>query len=197
MKRADIELLLNQAKLLTNHSHFVIIGSLSILGAAERPPESMTLSIDVDLYPRDDPGRVSEMACHLGLGSAFEEEHGFYADPVSPRLASLPEGWESRMIPIQFPSGVTAWFIEPNDAAVSKYVRSEPRDRAWIRGGLSAGILSMPTIEYRLRETYADDREIDLAKQSIKEDQVWLAEKDFGRRPDRQIRKGAQRGNER
>jgi hypothetical protein len=55
----------------------------------------------------------------------------------------------------------------------------------------------MPTIEYRLQETYADDSEIDLAKQSIKEDKAWLAEKDFGRRPDRQIRKGARRGNER
>jgi hypothetical protein len=189
--------LLNEARAVTNHSHYVIIGSLSILGAAEEPPESMTVSVDVDLYPRDDPGRASDVASQLGLGSAFEEEHGFYADPVSPRLASLPEGWESRMIPIKFRSGVTAWFIEPNDAAVSKYVRSEPRDRAWIRSGLAAGILSMPTIEYRLQETYAENSEIDVAHQSIKEDRDWLAEKDLGQRPARQTRKRVRRGNER
>ncbi|MBM3391107.1 MAG: hypothetical protein FJY34_03920 [Betaproteobacteria bacterium] len=31
--------------------------------------------------------------------------------------------------------GIVAGFLDPNDAAVSKYARGEPRDREWIRAG--------------------------------------------------------------
>ena len=88
---------------------------------------------------------------------------------------TLPEGWEQRLIKVAFDSGVSAWFLEPNDAAISKYVRSEPRDREWIRAGLEANILSLPTIEYRLRETIMETEERQRAKLSIEEDHIWLA----------------------
>lgn len=135
----------------------------------------MTGSIDIDLYPKNDPGRASEIAQALGLGSAFESTYGYYADAVSPKLPTLPEGWEQRLIKVEFDSGVSAWFLEPNDAAISKYVRSESRDREWIRAGLVANILSLPTIEYRLRETIMETDERQRAKQSIEEDRAWLA----------------------
>ena len=174
MNRQDIELLLEQAKAATHHSHYVIIGSLSILGAIDSPPPSMTMSVDVDLYPRDDPGRAGDIARQLGLGSDFEQLHGFYADAVSPRLPALPTGWQKRMVPVEFKSGVTAWFLDPNDAAVSKYARSDPRDREWIRAGLEAGILSMPTIAYRLPSAVMDDDEVRIATQAILEDKAWM-----------------------
>lgn len=175
MNRNDIDRLLVEAKRITNHPDFVIIGSLSVLGAVANPPVSMTGSIDIDLYPKNDPGRASEIAKALGLGSAFESTYGYYADAVSPMLPTLPEGWEQRLIKVEFDSGVSAWFLEPNDAAISKYVRSESRDREWIRAGLEANILSLPTIEYRLRETIMETDERQRAKQSIEEDRAWLA----------------------
>lgn len=161
MNRHDVERLLVEARRVTHHCDYVIIGSLSVLGAIATPPVAMTGSIDVDLYPKEDPGRAGEVATALGLGSDFERKFGYYADAVSPALPTLPEDWEARLIAIAFDSGVTAWFLEPNDAAISKYVRGEPRDREWIRAGLEAGILSLPRIEYRLRETImeADERE--------------------------------------
>lgn len=85
MNRKDIDRLLVEAKRITNHPDFVIIGSLSVLGAVANPPVSMTGSIDIDLYPKNDPGRASEIAKALGLGSAFESTYGYYADAVSPR----------------------------------------------------------------------------------------------------------------
>ncbi len=174
MNRSDVEKLLVEAKRLTHHSHYVIVGSLSILGAVQSPPPDMAMSVDVDLYPRDDPGRASEVADHLGLGTAFEVENGFYADAVSPRLPALAPGWEQRMIPVQFGSGVTGWFLEPNDAAVSKYARSDPRDREWIRSGLNSGILSMPVIESRFRDATMLDEERSVAARSIDDDRAWL-----------------------
>ena len=54
-------------------------------------------------------------------------------------LPTLPEGWQQRLVRLEFENGVTGWFLDPNDAAISKYVRAEPRDREWIRAGLDAG----------------------------------------------------------
>jgi hypothetical protein len=52
-------------------------------------------------------------------------------------LPTLPEGWESRLFKVSFPSGVIVHFLDPNDAAVSKYACGEPRDREWLQAGLS------------------------------------------------------------
>lgn len=174
MNRNDIAHLLAEAMRLTQHRDYVIIGSLSILGALANPPAAMTGSIDVDLYPKNDPGRITEIAQMLGLGSAFEREYGYYADVASPMLPTLPEGWEQRLIQVAFDAGVTAWFLEPNDAAISKYARSEPRDREWIRAGLKINLLSLPTIEYRLRETIMETEERQRTSLAISEDYVWL-----------------------
>lgn len=175
MNRNNVAHLLTEAMRLTQHRDYVIIGSLSILGITATPPDAMTGSIDVDLYPKNDPGRAFEIAAVLGLGSAFEQRYGYYADAVSPMLPTLPEGWEARLINVAFENGVTAWFLDPNDAAISKYVRSEPRDRTWIRAGLLAGFISLPTVEYRLRETVMESEENALAKTAIAEDKEWLA----------------------
>lgn len=176
MNRGDINRLLDEAMSLTHHRDYVIIGSLSVLGAVAHPPVAMTGSIDVDLYPKNDPGRAFEIADKLGLGSEFEQGYGYYADAVSPMLPTLPEGWESRLIRVAFESGAVAWFLDPNDAGISKYVRSEARDREWIRAGLQAEILSMPTIEYRLRETVMESEERQRATLAIEEDKHWLGQ---------------------
>lgn len=86
-------------------------------------------SINVDFYPRGDPGRIDEIARELGECSAFHRRHGIYADPVSPALASLPDVWERRLIALPLGAEAVAWCLEPNDAAVSKYVRCETRGR--------------------------------------------------------------------
>lgn len=174
MNREDIGRLLYEAWRLTHHEDFVIIGSLSILGAVRNPPVSMTGSIDVDLYPKNDPNRASEIADALGLGSDFERMYGYYADAVSPMLPTLPEGWYERLVPVEFESGIRAWFLEPQDAAISKYARSEPRDRDWIRAGLEARILSLPTIDYRMRETVMETDERQRARTAIDEDRQWF-----------------------
>lgn len=180
MNRSDIARLLTEAKEVTNHTDYVIIGSLSILGASVEPPLLMTSSTDVDLYPKNDPGRASEVMAALGEHSPFGVEHGYFADAVSPFLPTLPEAWEDRLVKISFENGINAWFLEPNDAAISKYVRSEDRDREWIREGLSAGILSLPTIEYRLRETPAETDELQRARAAIAQDRDWLEGRSLG-----------------
>lgn len=48
MNREQLHALLTQAKAIVHHTDFVIVGSLSILGAVSDPPRTMVMSIDVD-----------------------------------------------------------------------------------------------------------------------------------------------------
>ena len=143
--------LLREASRVTKHRHFVIVGSLSAVGASTSPPERMVQSIDVDLFPKLDPGRIDEINARVGEGSDFHIEHGYYADALSPATLSLPAQWEARLIQMPLAGGVTAWFLDPNDAAASKLVRSAQNDLEWVDAGLQAGILSAERIAARLR----------------------------------------------
>src|SRR5258708_2438859 len=151
MELSDLQELFDEAKNLTSHTEYVVVESLSILGVvqANEIPARMLMSIDVDCFTRQDPGRIFELKGALGEGSAFEASHGFYLDPISPSLPTLPENWQYRLIRVALANGIVVFFLDLNDAAVSKYARSEPRDREWIQAGLEAGLLSIPIIESR------------------------------------------------
>lgn len=171
MDRDQIGVLLSEASKLTNHKEFVIMGSLSVLGAVAEAPDAMLMSIDVDLYPLRDPGRAGEIARSLGQGSAFERKHGYYADAVSPGLAALPEGWENRLHRIEYPSQVVGLYLDPNDAAVAKLARSEPRDRRWVREGIKAGIVDADVVEQRMGSApFLDQAEHDRAMCNLLEE---------------------------
>ncbi len=149
---------------------FIIIGSLTVLGLINdrKIPDAMIVSAEVDAYPEDDPDRAFEIADDFGLGSAFEQENGYYYDAVSPDLPTLPQGWEKRLIAYLLPGGTLLKFIEPHDAAIAKYARGERKDLQWISAGIAASILSVATLEYRFRETvFADDPERERVRAAI------------------------------
>lgn len=176
MNREDLRRLFARARELCGETDYVIFGSLAVLGHTGEVPPRMAASLDVDAFTRRDPDRVFELASALGPQSPFEAEYGYYLDPISPRVATLPDGWEDRLVRIELQPDVVAWFLDPNDAAVSKYARMEPRDREWIRPGLAARILSMPILEGRFARTvFIDGAEAGRARRALDEDRRWLA----------------------
>ena len=178
MKRDDLRRIFAQARSLSSETDYVVFGSLAALGYAGQVPPRMAMSVDVDAYGRSDPARIFALAHALGQGSPFEAEHGYYLDPISPRIATLPAGWEDRLVRIELEPGLAAWFLEPNDAAVSKYARIEPRDREWIRAGLRVGILSLAIIEARFKQTvFLDADESERARKALDEDRKALRAK--------------------
>ena len=148
---------------------FVVIGSLSVLGLVgeRRIPDAMTVSTEVDAWPETDPERAFEIADDFGLGSAFEQEHGYYFDAVSPKLPTLPRAWQDRLIARELPGGTRVKFLEPHDAAIAKLARGDPKDLRWIRAGIDASILSAATLEYRFRETVFEDDEREGARRVL------------------------------
>jgi hypothetical protein len=166
LNRLQLHALLRKAKELSAHSEFVIVGSLAILGAVSDPPDAMVMSIDVDTYMKADPDRTGELCGALGQGSPFEDEFGYYLDPVSPRLPSFPDGWQERLILIDF-GDVRAFFVEPNDVAVSKYMRGDQRDLRWLRSGLKSRLLDLDVIERRIGSAPALDGELAAARKRM------------------------------
>jgi hypothetical protein len=178
MTRDDLQRLFAEAKKLSGETEYVVIGSLAVLGYAGTVPPRMAMSVDVDAWCKSDPGRVFELGPALGQGSPFEEQYGYYLDPVSPRVATLPDGWEARLIRIELAPSLVAWFLEPNDAAVSKYARLEPRDREWIRAGLTSAVLSLQILESRFAQTtFLDAAESARAQAGFAEDRAWARKK--------------------
>lgn len=173
MDLSQLEILFEEARKLSGHSEFVVVGSLCVLGVVQRGrvPSRMLMSIDVDCYTRQDPARVFELQQALGEGSPFEAAHGYYLDPISPNLPTLPAQWEYRLIRVPLKTGLMIYFLDPNDAAVSKYARGEARDREWLQAGLAAGLLSAPIIESRLRDTtFLDEEERERAVGAFADD---------------------------
>lgn len=176
MKRACLFQLFDQAHRLTGHTDFVVIGSLSILGTQDEDelPCDMSMSIDVDAYTLADPGLILGLSASLGEGSDFHRAHGYYLDPVSPSLASLPDGWQARMNRLAN-GAVNLWFLDPDDAAVSRYARSQANDLRWIRAGIVAGLVSLPRIKARLSSTgFIDAEEAARVQRHLAEDQAWF-----------------------
>jgi hypothetical protein len=176
VKLDDVFALFAQARDLSGHRDFVIVGSLSILGLADESlvPADMAMSNDIDGFTRADPGRIFDLDPPLGADSPFHAAHGYFLDPVSPSLPTLPDGWEGRLNKVER-DGLRLWFLDPNDAAVSKYARGEPRDQRWIRSGLLHGLVSLAIAEARVRQTlFLDDDEERRVKEAIKLDRAWL-----------------------
>lgn len=129
---------------------------IAFAAAGANVPDDMARSIDFDAYPLNDPGRIDELMEEFGENGPFHQREGIYLDAVAPTTATLPEGWQDRLMKVE-KDGVRLWCLEPNDAAVSKYARGEPRDLRWIRSGIAASIVSLPAVRLRLRQTFFND----------------------------------------
>ena len=70
----------------------------------------------------------------LGRYSQFDQTFGYYADGVGPETATLPPGWEQRLIAItnQNTHGAVGWCLEPHDLAISKLVARREKDLAFV-----------------------------------------------------------------
>jgi hypothetical protein len=173
-----------KARDLTGHTDYVVIGSLAVLGLHDEVaiPDEMSMSNDIDTYTKADPARIFDVVAALGAESTFHAAHGYFVDPVSPNLPSLPDGWEARMNTIER-DGLRVWFLDANDAAVSKYARGEPRDQRWIRSGVLNGLVSLPVVTARLRTTtFLDADEERRARSGVEADRIWFEQIKRGRR---------------
>ncbi len=135
LTRHDLLLALDKCSALTGDREFVVVGSISILGSQPAAPRNLTVSADIDLFPRfGESGEKNELIDkHFGQGSQFALDNNFCIEGVgSWTMMTSPAGWDKRMIPIVSPSGVTGWCIDPFDLAYNKLEAGREKDLQYV-----------------------------------------------------------------
>ena len=68
----------------------------------------------------------------------------------------LPEGWESRLVPVPTAAG-TGLCLEPHDLLISKYVAGREKDRDYVRSAARHRLADRQTLLGRLALTPVDE----------------------------------------
>jgi hypothetical protein len=146
VRRAELEHILRAAAAVAEDEDIVVIGSQAILGQFPDAPEALLVSREADVYPRNHPERSDEIDGNLGDGSYFDSTFGYYAHAVGPETATLPPGWEERLVPVsnENTGGATGWCLEIHDLLLSKCVAGRERDWEFAEEALRHG-LAQPT----------------------------------------------------
>jgi hypothetical protein len=154
MKRADLEHVIRAAGTIVNTGTLVIIGSQAILGMIPNPPEELTLSQEIDLWPESDPGKSDLIDGCIGELSPFHETFGYYAHGVGPETATLVKGWEERLVDIQNENtkGIKGRCLHPLDIAVSKLVAGREKDSTFVRVMLKNHIIEVQQLQQLLTQ---------------------------------------------
>lgn len=157
MKFSELEHVLRAAGAVAGISDLVVIGSQAVLATRPDGPPELLVSVEADVYPRHQPELADLIDGSIGEGSPFHETFGYYAQGVGPETATLPRGWEERLVPINTPAtgGVTGWCLEIHDLIISKLVAARPKDLEFIRVAIE--FADAATLRQRLEGTELSD----------------------------------------
>lgn len=180
MRRSDLEHILRAVSEVTHRPAFLVIGSQSVLGTwseAELPREA-TMSAEVDLAPitqidrsllddevrrvlagiypeeRDagiDPQSISDDLDVIGEFSTFHEEFDVYVQGVGYETATLPAGWESRLVILcnQDTGYAVGLCLDPIDACCAKLVAGREHDYLFVDALLEHGLIDAEELSRR------------------------------------------------
>jgi len=158
VRRAELEHLVRAACELTGDDEIIVIGSQAIHASfpEDKLPGPTTLSNEADLWPigaddEHDP-RIAQIEGVLGEDSPFHRTHRVYGDGVDATTATLPPGWEARLLRFESANtnGKVGLCLERHDLCIAKLVAGRPKDLAFIDSLLRAHRLNEVTLVERL-----------------------------------------------
>lgn len=135
MNANQLRHLLRAAAGSTQETVFVVIGSQAILATHPDAPKSLRKSMEGDTYPINNPEKAIIIDGAIGEGSQFHLEFGYYAHGISPDTATLPEGWEDRLVELKVEDerGTIGLCLEIHDLAFSKLAAGREKDTEYIK----------------------------------------------------------------
>jgi hypothetical protein len=159
VKRRELEHVIRAAADVADDDEIIVIGSQSILGKHPDAPDELCVSVEADVYPRNHPERWELIDGSLGELSPFHDTFGYYAQGVEEGTATLPRGWQERLVPIKNDNtrGAVGLCLEPHDLLIAKYVASREKDRRFIRAAIHHGLADRATLLGRLSDTPIDE----------------------------------------
>jgi hypothetical protein len=97
MKKQQLDHVLRAAGRITGEKRFMIVGSQSLHGKYPDLPDEIVRSAEVDLIATESINRTDWLNA-IGQDSPFHQSFGYYADPVDETTATLPKGWQRRLV---------------------------------------------------------------------------------------------------
>jgi hypothetical protein len=152
MNRAALEHILRAAAAISDERDLVVVGSQAVLAQFPQAPIDLLASIEADVFPRHAPSKSILIDGAIGELSAFHQTFGYYAHGVDETTATLPIGWEERLVPIRNENtgGATGWCLEVHDLAASKLVAGREKDLDFLRVLWREKMVSAETLAERI-----------------------------------------------
>lgn len=133
----------------TDEKVFVVIGSQAILGSFPDAPRTLRRSVESDTYPQHAPDKAILIDGAIGEGSLFHQEFGYYAHGVAPDTATLPAGWEDRLVKFEVgdPAGTIGLCLELHDLAFSKLAAGRDKDLEFVKELLKHRLINRGSVD--------------------------------------------------
>ncbi len=159
MQRSELEHIIRASGKIANDNEIIVIGGQAILGQFPYAPVRLLISMEADIYPKNDPKKADEVDRAIGEGSSFHELHGYYAQGVGEKTAVLPEDWEARLVAVnnENTNGVTGYCLEVHDLAISKMIAMRPKDLEFVQELVRHDMIEKETMLHRLKQTDIED----------------------------------------
>jgi hypothetical protein len=169
MTRAALEHILRAAAAIANEREFIVIGSQAVLGQFPDAPQALRVSMEADVYPRHAPEKADLIDGAIGELSVFHQTFGYYAHGVDETTATLPKGWDERLVPIrnQNTGGATGWCLEIHDLAASKLVAGRERDLEFVQVLLREGLADPAVLRDRVVALPVPDGRLEIVRQRL------------------------------
>nr|WP_155853179.1 DUF6036 family nucleotidyltransferase [Arthrobacter sp. H14] len=114
-----------------------------------------TFSDEVDVSPMaDDDAETLATALDSAIGewSNFHHTHGFYVQGVGRRTATLPSGWEDRLVGVrnENTNNSTGLCLDPHDLCAAKLIAGREKDYAFVAALLHVALIDGDTLQERI-----------------------------------------------
>jgi len=155
MNRRQLEHVIRAAAATADVRDIVVIGSQAVLGSYPNAPLELRESMEADVFPKDSPERSIVIDGAIGEMSMFHDTFGYFAHGVDQTTASLPTGWQDRLVKVETPfmTGAVGWCLEVHDLAVAKLAAGRTKDFTYVKAMVREKLVSVDVVRERLALT--------------------------------------------
>lgn len=135
MTREQLEYAIRAACDVADDTEVYVFGSQAILGQFPDAPSALRQSLEADIAPKNRTEAVDVIDGALGELSQFHQSYGFYVHGIPIESATLPAGWEKRVVSICNANtrNNVGWCVEAHDLSASKLAAFRDKDRDFVR----------------------------------------------------------------